>query len=363
MKITVKRADLLAALNKVVPAAAKKEIMPILTSLLLKVEKDNVSIAATDLDSTIQVPVVAEISEVGSICIPASKLLEVIKELEAEDVVLETKEDSKMVMASGAKTKFRMAYLNAEEFPLLPFSVSETAEGFTMASDTLKELLGVKYAAVEADSRAFAHSVLFHINGKFKVVATDAHRMAIAEAEPASLTVSGEKKILIQKRGAAVLDRFLENDKTAIVTLLDNHMIVEQGDSKMAIRLVEGSYPDYQAVIPQHTAMITVKNKDLADAINSVSVMTQEGSNKVLLNITENAIKLEANDGSGGYGKAKIECKYTGAEPVEIAFNKKYLLEGIGAFGEDITIGIGNNFQPISINENGAVSVITPMAS
>lgn len=354
MKFKIRKRILESVLEDVSAVASKKNIIPILSHALIVVESGIVTISATDIQTTIREIIEGEgveISENGKLCLPAGKFLETVKSLTSEYVNLEVK-DSKLVL-SGGKSVFKFPYLDTEGFPKLPFDVA-VDESITIDSKNLRDVLSVKYATDNENTRNTLCSVLLQINGNLKAVATDSRRLALKETEVASKT-TGEKKALITKKGADILSKFIEKGSTVVVNFTKNHVIVERGDASVALTILTDPYVNYDAIIPKHSNTLTAKG--LKDAIRRVAVMS-DNLGKIVLDIKTNQLTLSTSTDMGDSSE-EVECAFTG-EPMKIAFNKNYLLD---ALSDEKTIYMGSPIQPIMVKGvNSDIAIIMPAA-
>src|ERR1700690_265532 len=249
MKLVVSKEEMLSKLSNIQNIVEKKNTMPILSHFLLDAGKQGSYIVATDLDTALKEPLNAKVEKEGRICIPARKMFEIVKEVEG-DLICETIDDQWLKLKAGASS-FRLACLSSQEFPAWPGM--EDMQELSVKSGVLVEAIEkTVYASGENDTRYTLNGILFHIqNGnKMTVVGTDGHRLAIIIRE-INGSVQGENKLIIPRKASTELRKLLDKfgDDTKI-TVGKNHVLFTVGDIQFLTRLIEGTYPNYEQVIP-----------------------------------------------------------------------------------------------------------------
>jgi DNA polymerase-3 subunit beta len=244
MKLKVKREEIQDSLQSIQGIVDKKSTMPILSHFLLKAN-ETASLMATDLDIALKGPVKADILEKGSLCIPARKLFEIAREVEG-DILLESQD---------GKSTFKLMGLPEEDFPALP-EVSKSEE-MTIKAEILKDMIDkTVYATGESDTRYTLNGLLFHLipqkkNIELKIVGTDGHRLSVIAVKIEG-KLSEEKKLILPKKAAMELKKLIEG-RTGSITLYiaKNHIFFSIDDVILTSRLIEGTYPNYEQVIPK----------------------------------------------------------------------------------------------------------------
>ncbi|HWR89775.1 MAG TPA: DNA polymerase III subunit beta [Dissulfurispiraceae bacterium] len=357
MKATVGREELQRKLSDIQNIVEKKNTMPILSHFLLAASPDGSSITATDLETAFREPIELSVGEGGNLCIPARKLFEIVREME-DDVALES-EDGNWLRVQSGKSFFRLACLNADEYPVWP--VIDNPEELTLPSSELLDIIErTLYAAGESDTRYVLNGLLFHFRpeGVLCVVGTDGHRLALIEREAgkfSKMTVQGERKLIISRRTAAELRRFLPNDSSAVeMSVGVNHVLFRVKDLSFLARLIEGIYPNYEQVIPQSCdKILTVDRNVLSKSLRRVSVMSRERSNAVRVDIAADSMTMAASHPDMGEAKDEIAVSY-GAEPMTIAFNARYILDALNVMSADnVMLRLNDPLSSTILTEEG----------
>jgi DNA polymerase-3 subunit beta len=336
--------------------------MPILSHFLLEVQKGGTTITATDIETAIREPMEAEVQVDGTLCIPAKKLFEIVKELDG-DVTIES-EDSQWIKVSAGQSSFRLACLSPEEFPTWP--VMEEATEFTLDPEVLGQMIErTLYSAGESDTRYTLNGLLFHIQGKeLTVVGTDGHRMALIIREmPAE--IGEEKKVIVPRKTANELRKFLDNEGPVNVTIGPNHILFKIADVEFLARLIEGTYPNYTQVIPSgNEKKVTFDRENMIRALRRVSVMSRERSHAVKVELESGTIKLTSSNPDIGEAHDEVQVGYEGEE-LSAGFNARYLLDVLTAMrAETITIEMQDQLSPTLLKEEGDENykcVVMPM--
>jgi DNA polymerase-3 subunit beta len=341
--------------------------MPILSHFLLKAEEEVPSIVATDLDIVFRGPLKADIIERGSICIPARKLYEIVREVD-DSILLESQENDWLRISSGSTT-FKLMGLKATDYPTLP-EVSREEE-LNIKADLLKSMIDKSvYAAGDSDTRYTLNGLLLHFipkkkNIEFRVVGTDGHRLAFITKD-ISGRVSEERKLILPKKTAMELKRLLEEaDGDVLVGLNKNHIFFTINDIILSSRLIEGTYPNYEQVIPQDNEKKAIFDKiTLSKALRRTSIMSREKTNSVRIDLEHGRSTFSSINPDIGEAREEIPVQYKD-EPISIGFNARYLLDAIQAVeGESVQLELQDPLSPTLLRgtqEKDYKCVIMPM--
>jgi DNA polymerase-3 subunit beta len=366
MKLRIEKEELQKALQNIQGIVDKKTTMPVLSHFMLKVAK-TASIMATDLEIAMREPVDAEILEKGSLCIPAKKLFEIVKEVDG-DILLESQENNWLRITSG-KSTFKLMGLPEEEYPTLP-EISK-AEELNLDAGTFKNMIEkTVYATGDSDTRYTLNGLLIHFIPKKKtteiiVVGTDGHRLAVISNKIAG-TLSEEMKLILPKKAAIELRRILETSSGDITLHLDkNHIFFTIGEIVLTSRLIEGNYPNYDQVIPRDNEKEVILDKvTCMKALRRVSIMSRERTNAVRFDVEPGKITLISINPDVGEAREEIAAQYKG-EQISIGYNARYLMDAIQAMdGESIKFELQEPLSPTLLVETGgegARCVIMPM--
>ncbi|MBI5195603.1 MAG: DNA polymerase III subunit beta [Nitrospirae bacterium] len=353
MKLKVERDEIQSVLQNIQGIVEKKTTMPVLSHFLLKADKA-ISVIATDLDITIISSLKADIIEKGSLCIPARKLFEITKELE-DSVLLESQENNWLRVSSG-KSTFKLMGLPEAEYPAMP-EVSQ-AENIILNAKTLKDMIEKTiYATGDNDLRYTLNGILMHFIPKkkaieLKVVGTDGHRLSLISKEIEG-KLSEEKKLILPKKAAVEISRLLgENVVTITVGLNKNHMFFTMEDLTLTSRLIEGTYPNYDQVIPKgNEKKMTADKATFLKAIKRTSIMSREGTNAIRFDIEPGKLTMISINPDLGEAREEISVQYKG-DPLSIGFNARYVMDAAKAMGgEAIRFDLQDSLSPTLMQE------------
>jgi DNA polymerase-3 subunit beta len=354
MKITVEKDELQKRLSNIQNIVEKKNTMPILNHFLLDIHTEEGNyIIATDLETAFMEPINVDVSEEGRLCIPAKKLFEIVKEMEGQ-ITLESS-DGKWLKVKSGKSLFRLACLSAEEFPAWP-SIEDTEETEMSAEMLLDVIDRSIYAAGESDARYVLNGLLFHIkpDGTYTVIGTDGHRLALLTKET-SWSPKEEKKIILSRKSIVELKRIL-NEKSPPVRMAigKNHMLFSIGNSKLLTRLIEGTYPNYEQVIPANNSKILTADRNaIIKLLKRVSIMSKDRSNTVKIDIENGMAIASAIDPDLGEATDEVAVDFTG-DKMTLAFNAKYILDALNVMTSDnVLIKLNEPLSPVLLMEDG----------
>lgn len=366
MKLKVYKSELQVKLQSIQGIAESKGTMPILNHFLLEVTKEGASITATDLCVTVRLPLNFIEAVTGgadmSLCIPAKKMFEIIKEADSE-VTLES-EDGKILIVKSGKSRFKVACLSASEFPKFPDP--QKGVGISIKTSDLLELIDKSlYAAGEQDTRYTLNGLLFDMKpDNLTVVGTDGHRLGIIKKQMAGIAGENEKAI-VPRKAVAEIKKFLGNAETVSMVFEKNHVLFKIADILFLARLIDGSYPDYEKVIPVSNDKSIILNREaFLKALRRVALMSKEGSNAIKINMSKDLIVLSASNADIGDASDEVIVEYSG-DDAEIGFNVRYLLDAVNAMtDEGIVFSFKDSLSPALLTEksNGdCKAVVMPM--
>lgn len=362
MKITVTKEEIQGKLQNVQNIVDKKSTVPILNHILLSAENVSTFIYATDLQLAIKEPVSTTIQRPGTLCIPAKKLLEIVREAEG-DITLDS-EDGQWVKLIAGKSRFRIACLPSADFPAWPGV--ETEDEMVFNTENLIDMIDrTIYSAGEADTRYTLNGLLFHIKpgGIINVVGTDGHRLALITRQIGH-AIQEEKRLIIPRKAALEISKFINGIESITAKCSKNHVLFKIGDVDFLVRLIEGSYPNYEQVLPQNDKVIRLKREGFLKTLKRVSIMSREKSHAVKMDISDGLLSISSSDPDIGEAQDEIEIDYNG-EALTIGFNARYIIESLLAMtGDTVSFALRDQLSPSLLMEEGREDykcVIMPM--
>ncbi|HUK55117.1 MAG TPA: DNA polymerase III subunit beta [Nitrospiria bacterium] len=359
MKLKISRSELLTGFQRVQGVVEKRNTMPILSNMLFEAKGDRVILFATDLEIGIRGTYKAEVSQPGGVTVSARKLYEIIRELPDGMVTISSKEDHAVQIEAG-KSEFKVLGLPPQEFPAMPTVESEPL----MAVDrkTLSDLIRkTVFTASDNNARYILNGLLVTLYAKDKkpflrFVGTDGHRLAVIERPLDGGTVRGlpqELTAVIPKKAATEIKKLLEeNEEGPELGVSKNQMIFKRGGLLLLARLMEGSYPNYQQVIPtENEKRAAVKRTELEGALRRVSILSREKTSAIKLALEPGTLTLSSSNPDMGEAKETIGAKFN-QEGVTTGFNARYLLDALSAIdAEEAVLEFKDALSPCIIRQ------------
>ena len=353
MEVVLERDAFLKGLQMVQNIVEPRQTLPILANVLLEAEGEIVRMTATDLEVGARVSVPAKVAAKGKITVSARKLAEIVKELPAAAVALKVTENVMVSLRCGGAT-YRMVGLAADDFP--PVVPASPDSWVSLDAKTLRDMLGQTSFAVSHDETRYA------LNG-IRMVATDGHRLAMS-VRSLGKGVGGATGIVPRKAVTEIM-RVLGASEEVQVAITENQFVLQMPNFVMTARLIDGQFPNYDAVIPKsHPGKLVAVRGTLSAALRRVSVMAEERNKPVKLALSPASLKVTASSQELGEAEEIIEVEYSGEEHV-IGFNSRYLLEAMAALEKDrLVFEIKDAQSPgviKSAEDEGYCCVIMPM--
>ncbi len=319
--------QLLAALLAVAGIVERRHTLPILANVLLRKKDGLIELTSSDLE--IQVRTRAELGgDAGEFAttVAARKMIDILRTLPQQQVVSLTAQQSKLVLQAG-KSRFTLQTLPADEFPLVNEPGGDGAT-FEVSQKTLRALIGqVHFAMAVHDIRYYLNGILFVAEGKaLTLVATDGHRLALAQAELQAEVPRQE--VILPRKTVLELQRLLKDEDEPIrMRFAGNQARFDFSGMEFITKLVEGKFPDYNRVIPKnHRNSVTLGRVPLLASLQRAAILTSEKFKGVHLNIEPGSLRIAASNTEQEEAKEELEVDYAG-DAIEIGFNVTYLID------------------------------------
>ncbi len=354
MLLTCEQKDLLTALNTVSKAVNLNSTLPVLNNILLKAENKKLTFAATNLEIAITTAIKAEIKNEGSLTIPARLFTNYVGLLASGEVELKNSEGLDLQVKT-TQSQTRIKGISADEFPLIP-QVKKEVSLTLPASDLLEAINQVAFSAARDMVRPVLAGVHLRANKKeVRLAATDSYRLSEKILKP---TIAPEKEvsIIIPTRTVQELARILEKGKETItLDLSANQLLFLYKNVELASRLIDGSYPDYEQIIPKkHTTTISVKNEELSTAVKRVNLFAKDSHSVKIVVTADKKLRVLSDATQIGEEEAEVSAAIAGAENA-VALNANYLLEALSSIGaKDLEIELGEKMVPAVIRSTKA---------
>ncbi len=363
MKFSAEREAILSPLHAVIGVVERRQTMPILANVLLVAKNKTLTITATDLEVELSANGTADVMEDGEITIPGRKLLDIVKALPDKAMVTLIIEGERAVVRSG-KSRFTLATLSATDFPVV--DNIDAKQKFTLPQADMKTLLDkTHFSMAQQDVRYYLNGLLFELTDKqLRLVATDGHRLALAEAQLTD-PISTNLQVILPRKGVLELQRILGNQGRVEISISTNHMRISVDGVRFTSKLIDGRFPDYSRVIPQEPNRIVAADRvGLRTALQRAAILSNEKYRGIRLTLKPGLLVLQAHNPEQEEAEEELEVGHTG-EAMEIGFNVNYLMEALAAVdGEQVELGFTDGNSSCLIKAPGAVNsryVVMPM--
>ncbi len=334
MKFIVSSSQLLKHLQQISGVINANTVLPILEDFLFEIEKNKLTVVATDLETVMKIHLDIEAKDSGKVCIPSKILLDSLKNIAEQPLTFNIDKNFSVEITSD-NGKYKVMGENPDNFPKEP--VADSATSFTMRSSALVTAINKSLFAVSNDDlRPAMTGVYFELDSKgMTCVATDAHRLVRFKRTDVSCPKTDT--FIVPKKPLNLLKSALpQNDDELQISYNSNHLFVKHDGTELVCRLIDARFPDYKVVIPtDNPYKLTVNKNDFQSALRRVSVFSNKSTNQVALNISGSELQLAAQDVDFSFeGNERMACRYDG-EDLQIAFNAKFLIEMLNAAETD----------------------------
>jgi DNA polymerase-3 subunit beta len=379
MKLVCNQQDLSNNLSLVSRAVPSRPTHPVLANVKLAAsdndEGGTVTLTGFDLSLGIQSSFSAQVAEAGILTLPAKLLNDIVSKLPSGNLTLESNEDENLVTITSGSGRYQVRGMSAEEFPELPLIDDGEAKQLP-ANALIDGLKGSLVACSQDETKQILTGVYLKVKSDcLEFAATDGHRLGIVEVvrEAWALpdrgddrvgTDSGEVlfEVTVPAKALRELEKMIssrqEGDNLAL-HLEQGQVVFDWKNQKLTTRTLEGKYPDYRLLIPrQFQRQITIDRKQLLSALEIVAVLADQ-TNLVKFTIDEGnqRISLSAEAQERGSGEESLPAQISGTD-LEIAFNVKYLLDGLKTLtSQEMTINLNGPLEPVILSPLGGVKM------
>ena len=334
MKFIVSSSALLKQLQHISGVINANTVLPILEDFLFEVEKNKLTVVATDLETVMRIQLAIEAKDSGKVCIPSKILLDSLKNLPDQPLTFNIDKNFSIEITSD-NGKYRIMGENPDNFPKEPAGDDTTS--FTMTASALVTAINKTLFATSSDDlRPAMTGVFFELDKKgVQFVATDAHRLVRYKRTDAN-SAKNDSFIVPRKPLNLLKSAIPDNEDEITLSYNSNHLFVKHGTTQMSCRLIDARFPDYKVVIPtDNPYKLTVNKSDFQSALRRVSIFSNKSTNQVALSISGSELQLAAQDVDFSFeGNERMKCQYDG-EDLTIAFNAKFLIEMLNAADSD----------------------------
>ncbi len=337
MQLTILQEDLSKALTIAVRFASTRSSLPILGNFLLRAEKSKLKIKATNLEMSVTLAIGAKIEKEGEITVPAKLLVDIVTNLNHGQITLTNEKEELKIVSGSFKAKLPTTPVN--DFPTLPEGL-DSKKSFSIPTKVLTGSLGkILFSTSIDETRPILTGVLFIFKGEsLSLVASDGFRLSrktVKLQKPLE-----EMQFVIPKPSVMEIVKAAANgDLEFEFKASDNQLLIKSNDMIISSRIIEGTFPDFEKIIPKTSGtLVTVDKNDFAKAVKLAAVFAKVEGNIIKLTVKENTLQLTSENEKSGAQVNEIEAKVEGGN-LEISYNYKFIEDFLNvSVGDSILI-------------------------
>lgn len=343
----------------------KRTTMPILSNVLISSSKGRLEISATDLEITTKVSVPADVKIAGSTTVNAKMLADIVREL--PDTKVEVKLlDGERLEIKADNTSMKLIGVSAEEYPSLPGLDFNTKN--KISTKLFSEMIGKTLYSVSTDETRFnLNGVCFDsVDEGLRLVATDGHRLAMITRPANALSIS--EKAIVPRKGLSELRKILDNSESEEigVDIIEGFLIVEAGETKISMRLIDGEFPDYNQVFPKQEGVKAIAaSEPLVQALKRAALMVTDKGKCVKMDFSKDKLRVSSSSQELGESTEEMKINYSG-DPLSVGFNARYIIDFANSINEkgNVVIELNGELGPGKFYVEGDqsyVGIVMPM--
>jgi DNA polymerase-3 subunit beta len=334
MRFSLQREVFLKPLAQVVNVVERRQTLPVLANLLVQVKGGQLSLTGTDLEVEMVSRVGVDDAQDGETTIPARKLFEIVRALPDGSKVTVSQSSEKITVQAG-RSRFTLSSLPANDFPSI--DEVEATERVRVPEAALKELIErTAFAMAQQDVRYYLNGLLFDLReASLRCVATDGHRLALCEAA-LEAGASTKRQIIVPRKGVTELQRLLEGGERELeLEMGRSHLRVKRDDVTFTSKLIDGRFPDYEAVIPIGADKeVRIDREVLRASLQRAAILSNEKYRGVRIEVSPGQLKISAHNPEQEEAQEEVEAE-TRVSDLAVGFNVNYLLDALTALRDD----------------------------
>lgn len=351
MKIEILTENLSKGVMLAARMVSGKAQLPVLANILIEAKKSGVRMAATNLETGVNLKLKAKVEEEGKITVPAKIMSELVGSLPTGTVELSTEGEKLKVSGSGYKAVVNG--IGAEEFPEIPsLGAADKGIRISLKKNIFEEVVGrVSLAAGTDEARPIFTGVKIEIEGnKMRLAATDGYRLSVDGVAGIS-GIKEKLEMVVPAKALSELAKICKgqdgDEVIMAVTAKEQQLIMAIGDVEVITRLLAGDFPDFDKIVPTSSkTKVEIDKEELIQAVRAAAIFAKDSANIVRFSISDKGIKISANAPQVGENQVEVAGKKEG-EDNEIAFNSRYLQEFLGAMeGGKIRLEVSGALSP-----------------
>ena len=337
MRFSLQREAFLKPLAQVVNVVERRQTLPVLANLLALVQDGQLSLTGTDLEVEMVARCAVDDAQDGEVTIPARKLFDIVRALPDGSKVTVSQSGDRITVQAG-RSRFTLASLPANDFPSI--DEVEATERVEVPEAALKELIErTAFAMAQQDVRYYLNGLLFDLGDhRLRCVATDGHRLALCEAALEG-SAQAKRQIIVPRKGVTELQRLLEGgDRVLELEMGRNHIRVKRDDVTFTSKLIDGRFPDYEAVIPIGADReVKVDREVLRASLQRAAILSNEKYRGVRIEVSPGQLRISAHNPEQEEAQEEVEAD-TSVDGLAVGFNVNYLLDALGALRDETVV-------------------------
>lgn len=360
MKFVVSSATLQSHLQAISRVVNSKNTLPVLECFHLKIEGQKLIATASDTETTLVTTIdLIEANGEGSFAISSKTLLDALRELSEQPLTVEINENSLEVIIYYQNGKYKLVAQNGDEFPRMKDLKEDSGSIEMPATTLLKGINTTLFASADDELRPVMNGVVLDITPEnITFVASDAHKLVRLK----NSSIKGEQKstLIIPKKPANLLRNILPKETGSVIISFDeNNVLFKLSNYQMFCRLVEGRFPNYNAVVPQNNPYkIIVERASFLNTLKRVAIFANQSTSLVKISISSNKMELTSQDiDFSTSAEESITCQYEG-EQINIGFKAQFIIDIVSNLEtQDIVLELADPsraglFLPVENEEN-----------
>ncbi len=359
------RDQFLIPLQSVCGIVEKRHTLPILSNVLIEKMGEQLMLLATDIEMQIRTSAISNGAESVAITVAARKLQDILRSLpESAEVSLNL--DERRLQLKAGKSRFNLQTLPAEDFPRMSEATGKTTVIKLTQKQFKRQLALVQYAMAQQDIRYYLNGLLMVAQGsELKLVATDGHRLAYASEDIGAAQEDRVEVILPRKTVLELSRQLADNDEALEISLTPTQARFSFGNVEFVSKLIDGKFPDYERVIPQHQGkIIRLDRAMLQQSLQRAAILTNEKFRGVRLVLSAGSLKILSTNAENEEAQEEIEIDYDG-DGLDVGFNVNYLLDVLNNIVTqtiEVRLADGNSSALIMLPDNERFKyVVMPM--
>ena len=367
MKFSIDKNTIIDGLNNVIKAISAKNIIPVLNGIKFELNKEGLSLLASDGELTIKVLIdkkeIKKIDSDGSIVIQSKYLLDILRKMPSDVINFEVIEGLKVRIYSD-NNQFNLNCLDPNEFPII--KLEESKEPISLDADELKTIINqTSFAISNQELRPLLTGINFKINGDLlECVATDSYRLAKKTLKLNS-PINNSINIIIPGRSIIELEKML-SDENIELHIFNNKILFKYKNIIFQSNLLNGTYPNTSNLIPNDFEyIIKVGNINFTSSIDRTALLTQGKDKNIIKMLVDNKKLTLTSSSELGKSEEKVDIESNNKEKLEISFSSKYMLEALKTIkDEDLLLLMNGDTKPIvvkSVSDESLIQLILPI--